>query len=226
MEQFRLRAGVSHRSFADCAIILDVDRDRYWLVGPETALALDGLCGRSAQPVDPEQIDRLCELRLVERDDGSPIAASPPPSPNASAIEGGDAPQLMPGDAFKETIEIGWRCLRARHLVRRQPLATILNRLRKRRATMSLMTDVATGSDQFLLARRFKRGRRTIPLASKCLPDTLAFLGFMARRGHFPELVFGVEAYPFAAHCWAQADGVVLNDALDHARRFAPILSV
>jgi len=63
-----------------------------------------------------------------------------------------------------------------------------------------------------------------VPLAPLCLPDTIAFLRFAARRGCFPRLVFGVEAWPFAAHCWAQADDIVLTDALHHARSFSPIL--
>ncbi|MFX7883059.1 lasso peptide biosynthesis B2 protein, partial [Acinetobacter baumannii] len=59
-----------------------------------------------------------------------------------------------------------------------------------------------------------------------CLPDSIAFLRFAIRRGYAPRLVFGVEAFPFTAHCWVQDGSVVLTDALDHASRFKPILVI
>ena len=39
-------------------------------------------------------------------------------------------------------------------------------------------------------------------------------------------LVFAVMTRPFAAHCWVQLDETVLNDRLDHVRKFTPILVV
>jgi hypothetical protein len=42
----------------------------------------------------------------------------------------------------------------------------------------------------------------------------------------FPRWVFGVQSRPFAAHCWLQLGGVVLNDTVDHVKRYTPIMVV
>jgi hypothetical protein len=59
-----------------------------------------------------------------------------------------------------------------------------------------------------------------------CLFDALALSEFLAGYRVFPRWVFGVQARPFAAHCWLQLGGLVLNDTVDHVRRYTPIMVV
>lgn len=59
-----------------------------------------------------------------------------------------------------------------------------------------------------------------------CLFDALALSEFLAGHGIHPHWVFGVQARPFAAHCWLQLGGTVLNDTVDHVKRYTPILVV
>jgi hypothetical protein len=59
-----------------------------------------------------------------------------------------------------------------------------------------------------------------------CLFDAVALSEFLSGYGVFPQWVFGVQARPFAAHCWLQNDGVVLNDTAEHVRRYTPIMVV
>jgi hypothetical protein len=59
-----------------------------------------------------------------------------------------------------------------------------------------------------------------------CLFDALALAEFLAGFGIDCRWVFGVQARPFAAHCWLQHDGIVLNDTVDHVRRYTPIMIV
>jgi hypothetical protein len=59
-----------------------------------------------------------------------------------------------------------------------------------------------------------------------CLFDTLSLSEFLAGCGVFPRWVFGVQSRPFGAHCWLQLDGVVLNDSVDHVKRYTPIMVV
>jgi hypothetical protein len=61
---------------------------------------------------------------------------------------------------------------------------------------------------------------------NQCLFEALALSEFLARYRIYPTWVFGVQARPFAAHCWLQQDGVLFNDTVDHIRRYTPILSV
>ena len=59
-----------------------------------------------------------------------------------------------------------------------------------------------------------------------CLFEALALSEFLARYGIFPRWVFGVQARPFAAHCWLQHGGIVLNDTVEHVSRYTPIMLV
>ncbi|MFA4841627.1 MAG: lasso peptide biosynthesis B2 protein [Agrococcus sp.] len=219
MTNIRLRPGIAHRGFRDCAIILDVDRDRYWQVSGHVARLLDRLAQGEAGALTPA--DRACldNLGLVESTGGdvpSPSGISLP-APAASALE-----VEVPTGRFglAEAIEVAWLAVAARRRIRRRSLRSVLAAVDGWRddERRDAQADVAA------LARRFARYRRLVPIAPLCLPDTIAFLRFAARRGCFPRLVFGVEAWPFAAHCWAQADDIVLTDALHHVRSFSPIL--
>ncbi|MGH8285650.1 MAG: lasso peptide biosynthesis B2 protein [Steroidobacteraceae bacterium] len=59
-----------------------------------------------------------------------------------------------------------------------------------------------------------------------CLLDCLALSEFLAPHGLFPTWVFGVRTKPFAAHCWLQHDGVLLNDCIERTGSFTPIMTV
>lgn len=219
MDTIRLRPGISHRRFEGRAIILDVDRDRYWQVSDRVGTALDRVAEGNGTSLKPGDIANLERLGLVEyrQDNEPPRPAFDIPSPAKSATEGRATSGRF---HLGEALEVAHLTIAARRRVGRQPLRALLEEVAERRSL-----DRADGpSDPVQLAQRFHRYRRLVPLPALCLPDTMAFLRFAERRGCFPHLVFGVEAWPFAAHCWAQAGDCVLNDALDHARAFAPIL--
>lgn len=219
MHYFRLRPGITHHSFGDGAIVLDLDRDRYWRVGSGAAFALDWICGQKAGAVQPGTIEQLCGMGLAER---SAAHSAPParlPAGLTSAIEqSGPSERLR----FADFVEVAALLVSARLAVRRTRLRALLDSLRHNRERVTR----PPAGDLDALARRFHASRGLIPLSAKCLPDTLAFLRFAARRGHHPRLVFGVLPVPFAAHCWAQSNDRILNDAVGHTRAFTAILTV
>jgi hypothetical protein len=59
-----------------------------------------------------------------------------------------------------------------------------------------------------------------------CLYDSLAAFEFLSHYGVFPNLVIGVRASPFSAHCWVQHQDSVLNGQPAYCAEFAPILVV
>lgn len=219
MTNIRLRPGVSYRGFPDRAIILDVDRDRYWQVSRHVADLLDQVARGDGYVLIPTDLAYLQDLGLVEPADGTgpaPAAISlPEPATSAIEIE-------APAERFRvsEAAEVAFLAVAARRRIRRRPLRSVFAAVDEWRDSDSR----DARADAVSLARSFARYRRLVPFAARCLPDTIAFLRFAARRGCFPRLVFGVEAWPFAAHCWAQADDCVLTDAVHHARSFSPIL--
>jgi len=59
-----------------------------------------------------------------------------------------------------------------------------------------------------------------------CLFDALALSEFLAHYRIYPHWVFGVQARPFAAHCWLQLGDLVLNDTVEHVKRYTAIMVV
>ncbi|SBV31780.1 protein of unknown function [uncultured Sphingopyxis sp.] len=120
----------------------------------------------------------------------------------------------------RDILEVLTLLVTARIIVRRTGVRGVADEVRRVRAA----NPRPPAEDLDLLVQRFHASRSMIPLAAKCLPDTLAFVRYVARRGHFPHVVFGVVPMPFAAHCWSQSGDRILNDAVGHTRAFAPIL--
>lgn len=61
---------------------------------------------------------------------------------------------------------------------------------------------------------------------NECLKDSLTLMEFLAAYELHPTLVMGVRVRPFAAHCWVQAEGVVLTDHESTVQRYSPILAI
>jgi hypothetical protein len=76
------------------------------------------------------------------------------------------------------------------------------------------------------LVEVFDRLRLFYPRPYLCLFDSLALIHFLARFELHPDWVFGVTADPFEAHCWVQAERVVLNDRIERVAAFTPIMCV
>lgn len=68
--------------------------------------------------------------------------------------------------------------------------------------------------------------RRFLLPHDQCLVRALALARHATAAGYGIDLVFGVKLRPFEAHCWVEHQGVVLDDHLDHVRRYTPILVI
>jgi hypothetical protein len=60
----------------------------------------------------------------------------------------------------------------------------------------------------------------------RCLVRAVALANDALSAGYGVTLVFGVQLRPFGAHCWVEHCGEVLDDSIDHVRRFAPVLAL
>lgn len=208
-------------------IVLDIAADRYWQLGEDAGQVLDAVSTGATTPIDECALARLVTLGFVMPVSKDPAAtaqcltteaSTTLPQPSHSALEqGGQAARA----GWTTACEVAALAIAARTALRRLALKTLLDRVaaRRRQAASTLPT-----ADLERLAQRFWRCRRLVPLRPSCLPDSMAFLWFAMRRGHAPRLVFGVEAFPFTAHCWVQDGELVLTDTLDHASRFKPIM--
>ena len=220
---YRLSAGISLRRFDDCGIVLDTTADRYWQLGNRLATALDWVAGNIVTVVSDDDCRRLASLGLVtlERRIASVARAPDLPSPREGLEDGEPFGKYRLRPLF--AVRVCWCAVRSWFAVRHRPLTQILaaveaRRLRPRNASASV--------DLSAMARDFRAYRRLLPLRSVCLADSLAFLEVASHYGYYPRLVFAVTTHPFAAHCWVQNGTRVLNDHLDHATLFSPILVV
>lgn len=218
-QAYNIRNGLGFARFEGRTIVLDIVADRYWQICEGAGLALEAIGSGSVNASDERALSWLVAHGFVAA--AADTAARPPigtvPMPANSALE-----RSVPGSSpnWPTACEVMAQTVRARLALLRRPLATILDRLSRQRDGAGTRTSL---QDLDTLAQQFGQVRRLLPLRPLCLPDSIAFFRFAVRRGHAPRLVFGVEAFPFTAHCWVQDGTTVLTDALDHARQFKPI---
>lgn len=64
------------------------------------------------------------------------------------------------------------------------------------------------------------------PFQGQCLWRSFLLLNALRARGEDAWWVFGVQTWPFEAHCWLQIGEVVLDDAAERVAAFTPILVI
>lgn len=72
----------------------------------------------------------------------------------------------------------------------------------------------------------FRRWAPWAPFQGQCLYRSYALLHWLRRQGMDAHWVFGVQTWPFAAHCWLQVEALVLDDAAEATGAYSPILVV
>jgi hypothetical protein len=210
---WQLAPDVSFAVASGRTIFLDLARDRY------SALSLaqsDDFQRWIAQPDDlplPPVGERLLQAGLL-------ISANGPSAISAAAItRPRTALASRPGSpALAAAWDVALSSARVRWSLRRRGLAATLAR-----PGVAIAGNSAERTRD--LAAAFVDIRRHLPSRGSCLPDSLALLDFLRRRGAGASIVFGVTGTPFRAHCWLQLGEEVLNDALDNVAPFTPILS-
>jgi hypothetical protein len=76
------------------------------------------------------------------------------------------------------------------------------------------------------LVAALERSELLLPRNDRCLSRTIALRLLGLCRGIPLRLVVGVRDGPFAAHCWAEQNGLVLNDDLHVVAGYTPLLTV
>ncbi len=213
----------SHVHYAICDslfLFLDTKADRYCAV-PRAASLAPLLTGEGA----PDDRDPACR-RLVAQGLlaplGSHVRACLPTQvavPRRSIRETGRARAPL---SWRTTTELVGALLRAQVSLRLGRFDRTLDRLRHR-TTRGGAPDLDA-----IIARSlaFADHRVLAPVNPICLRDSLALLAFLGDAAAGVQLVFGVQAKPFYAHCWVQTDTVILNDSAYFPSTLTPILRV
>ncbi|MGH1557311.1 lasso peptide biosynthesis B2 protein [Caulobacter segnis] len=109
--------------------------------------------------------------------------------------------------------------------LRAQPLAATLKALRRRKVIQARRPDGKAATRARRCAAAFVRSNLLFSSRDRCLLRALALCEHVIGDGGEAALIFGVKL-PFAAHCWAQSQDMVLSDPWDIVADYTPILAV
>lgn len=212
-----IRGEIGYCHFDDCTLVLDIAADRYWRIDAAEGAVLEAIGRGDDIERHAPLAERLASLGFLSTT-ASRAARPLPAAASGSALEHRAHRRAIGPNGLEVWALTGWAHLMVRTRSLRRNIAGVV---RHRHALPPHPSgDIAE------LARDFCFHRRLVPLKPLCLPDSLACLHFMMRRGHDARLIFGVAAHPFSAHCWVQSGSMVLNDALGNTGVFKPILAV
>lgn len=194
-------------------LMLDLRRDRYFLLDEVTALSVRRWRQKPDGPLEEAALSRLLERgMLVPGEPGRPPIT--PTVPHRALL---DAP--APRSAWRLAPEIAATLWRVRRRLKRFGLERAVAEVRRSKPSI-------TQPDPRPHLALFRAARRLVPSTPNCLIDSLALSAFLSRRNIGSALVFGVKLDPFAAHCWLQNGDAILNDAPDSVAPFTPIMVV
>jgi hypothetical protein len=201
-------------------VFLDVTADRYFCLSEPANQAFLRLAAGIAQAGDSELLQRLIASGvLIEAGEEGRIKSPPRIEEPTCDVAPDPACGVRPSHVLRALVSE----LRSTWELRTRPFATVLekvggrNRLRLTKPTCSskLIRELVAGSAAAAFLMRSH---------NRCLVRALALYGICRKKGLTPQLVLGVNAHPFAAHCWVQLGSAVLVGGYEQARLYSPIL--
>lgn len=223
---YQIADAVSYCEIDGQLVFLDLEADRYFRL----STALEDAFRRFVQTGDTESDARadLAKHRiLIDAPDGEPPVPSPTvATPERSALERlpsskGSALIALPEVAAT----VAW--IQRQLRMQRVPLALLVRNAAVYRERKALCATGAIDEARLLRAvDQFNRARLLVPIEPRCLLDSMSLVRFLARRGLYAQLIFGVSIDPFAAHCWLQRRDLVLNDSVGNVAAHTPIRTV
>jgi hypothetical protein len=220
-------------------IFLDLRSDRYsMLVGPEARVFKTLISDHrrrvlnvraSADPQDHEIRHRvlrgLLENGLLGTDHipGEALAQADIPiaDRNLMDIETLERPVVCARDTWRLTSSCIISHLRLKHERIEQTVDAM-----ERRKKLHLFACPAALAEVRRLVSIYDRLRPLFPKDYLCLFDSLSLFDFLTRYGLFPTWVFAVKLDPWSAHCWLQYGTVALNEDVEVARTYVPIMAI
>lgn len=193
-------------------IVFDSAADRYHaLIGAVCATRSNGTdVGWDGPGLVPEAAAALGEVGLLHFEAPSPVPVLRHPTtahrPNANA----ESLHLLDAARF------GYALLNTWLRLRKGRSCTTFTRSRHG-------ADGLPSADLVVVLARLRAIRLVLPSPRRCLPASMIASCFLRTHGFDSDIVFGVRSHPFAAHCWIEAGGVVLDDDLDRVRAYTPI---
>jgi hypothetical protein len=187
-------------------LFLDLKEDRYFRLEQNEESELldrlaDGACEQWHQP-----------SILPRPQDWKPPTTSPEPNKNGRFN-------------LSRVAKAIWLQRRVEARLESQNFLNLLLEFRRLRDSRAAQPEPLSSSGRALI-EGFDHARLIRSSVDRCLPRSIALALGLARLGDRCNIVLGVTAAPFTAHCWAQQGDVVLNDTIEEVLRCTPILVV
>lgn len=214
---YMLRPGLSYCETSGRLVFLDAEADRYFCLAADAEDAFrDFASGRAA----------VC-LPVPLRDTGLLVETPLPRLPRPCEHRTPPAFSMLDtGASSGSIILLATAMIRLRlvqRALRRGRLRRLLERLRAEKSLLDNRVPWTTETLQ-TLACDFERTARLTRSHDQCLARSITLAQLAFSRALPVDLIIGVRLHPFAAHSWVQSGGDLLNDRVDSARTFTPIL--
>lgn len=220
---YRLRDGLSFCHVVGGIIFLDVPGDRYFQLPKPLEQEFTSLLREGTEDTPISGALARADIIAMADDDSATPRAHSIHYPSCSALENPRPARISLG-AILEVLWIVGSTGRAIRPGRLNAAVDVMRRTRDRHPRHTARTAMESGNLLAVaLASQFHRARPFVPIETCCLLDSIAMIRFLARRGIFAKLVFGVTGDPFSAHCWVQRGDMVLNDTVGHVTSHTPI---
>lgn len=215
-----------------CAVFLDLPNDRYLGLDREdsarlqTSMTVSGLARQppATDPATADLVKRLLEQGVLRDSPTNQnwLRRQAVPTPTEDYLHD-TAPCTWPTAA--EAMRLLAAAARTSAALRCRSLNETVSGLLRQRAH-SAPAQRADIPKATLLTKKFLALRPFYARKYLCLFDCLALLDFLARYRIYPRWVFGVQLFPFSAHCWIQIETMLLNDTLETIRHYTPIMAI
>lgn len=218
---FALAPGISFVEQDGERIFLDLNRDRYFALGPSADSAFTALT--HGKP-DEHQKARL--LGLVDRHIlvDLPFGDNPRPCRQprllGSALDRAD----MTIPPRRQILVAAVSIMRAKRRLRAHTLTSNVERLRALKSVSAADMRPPRAGECEMIAAAFAAAGRWIATLDQCLPLSFAIARTCLKAGLDAQLAIGIKLRPFEAHAWVSIDGIVISDRLDNVRPFAAVL--
>lgn len=229
-----------HISFGEVdnsLVFLDLRQDRYQLVEGRAAEAIkslyqsdeDSLSSAKGQPY-ANLLAKLERTGLISTGccDGREIIPITAPDLEGSIATDLSLPPAPPSArALPDALPA---IMRATLLKRRNGLEAAVNSVRNGRARLVARQEQGRDRRTRSLEEEINCFFALRPLLyswkDQCYFEALVLSLYLQTRGHESDWVIGVKTEPFAAHCWVQCDGLVVNDTAERVGEYTAVLVV